>query len=48
MYLFGILNFKFFMNLFNLMIFKFFNNGLEYFLLNDFIVEENVEIKIVL
>lgn len=44
---FGILNF--FINLlYYLMIFKFFNNGLEYFLMNDFIVEENVEIKIVL
>lgn len=48
MYLFGIFNFKFFMNLFNLFFFKFFNNGLEYLLLNDLIVEENVEIKIVL
>lgn len=47
MYLFGILNFKFFMNLFNLF-FKFFSNGLEYLLLNDLIIEENVEIKIVL
>lgn len=48
MYLFGILNFKFFMNLFNLFFFKFFNNGLEYLLLNDLIIEKNVEIKIVL